>query len=534
LLDEPALAPLRKDLLEAALGYYQEFLAERAGDSQLKVELAAAHFRSGEVCHLIDRNDEAIAHLEQCVRLVEELLGDPKNSAALARQLPGLHQAGRNLHGGTRPPSNPEAAHQTLVRAAELWEQLAREHPDAVGFQSDLAGFHVLTGDLARAFSRRSEARQHYEQAARILEKLVAEHPRVANFRADLASCQEVLGLLARLEGRIAESDAALQRSLALREELVAEFPTRPGLRLELAIAYRELATSVYAQELTLALTNLDRALDVLKRPAADYPGIPAYEEQLALVQMCRADLHWQLADYEHAEEASQTALAAFEQLVSRFPDSPHYRERLVLCYLDLLPRLLAAGRSAEARETCERIMTIHGSLAGEFDAVPRYHEQFAWFLVTCPFVELRDAAQAVSSARRAVELRPASGEYWKVLGAALYRAGNWSEACDALNKSLELSPGPQGANQLFLAMAHWQLAQLPPDAQSETPDEQVWHRNQARQLYEQAIAWIRANPPGSEGLHRLKAEASGLLGMRSVKESISDQPAIQDRNALP
>ena len=30
------------------------------------------------------------------------------------RQLAGLHQAGRNLHGGTRPPSNPEEAHQIL------------------------------------------------------------------------------------------------------------------------------------------------------------------------------------------------------------------------------------------------------------------------------------------------------------------------------------------------------------------------------------------------------------------------------------
>jgi serine/threonine protein kinase/tetratricopeptide (TPR) repeat protein len=530
LLDEPALAPLRKDLLEAALGYYQEFLKERAGDSQLKVELAAAHFRAGQVCHLIDRNDEAIAHLQQCVRLVEELLGDPRNSAALARQLAGLHQAGRNLHGGTRPPSNPEQAHKTLTHAAEIWERLACEHPHAVGFQSDLAGLCVLTGDLARAFGRRSEARKNYERAAQILEKLVADHPRVANYRADLASCHEVLGLLARLQGRIGESDEALKRSLALREQLVAEFSTRPGLRVELAAAYRELASKVYADQLPLAQANLNRALDVLKRLVADYPGIPAYEEQLARVHMNVADLHWQLGQNKRAEEASRAALTALEQLAVRYPNSPLYRERLVECYRGAVPRLITAGRTDEARQACQRIIADQTSLAAEFGEVPRHHEQLAAFLVNCPFPELRDEAQAVKSAQRAVELQPQSGDDWKTLGAALYRAGKWNEAIEALTRSLELAPGPKGVNQLYLAMAHWQLAaQSPvepvPAGPALTSEMQDWHRQQAQKFYEAAAEWMKANPRGGEGARRLQAEAAELLGKQSVGDSASDRP---------
>ena len=402
----------------------------------------------------------------------------------------------------------------------------------------------MLTGDLERAFGRRSPARQNYERAAQILEKLVADHPRVANYRADLASCHEVLGLLARLQGRIAESDEALKRSLALREELVAEFSTRPGLRLELASAYRELASKVYADQPPLAQANLNRALDVLKRLVADYPGIPAYEEQLARVHMNVADLHWQLGQNERAEEASRAALAALEQLAVRFPSSPLYRERLVECYRDSVPRLMAAGRTEEARQACQRVIAHQTSLIAEFDAVPRHHEQLAAFLVNCPFAGLRDDLLAVKSAQRAVELQPKSGEAWKTLGAAIYRAGKWSEATQALNKSLELVPGPKGTNQFYLAMAHWQLA-APAPAESAPAEAAPLGRRYPRKcrtgiaskpgkFYEQAVEWMKDNPRGGDGASRLQAEAAELLGKQSVGDSPSDQPRNQDGDNSP
>ncbi len=531
LLDEPGLQPLRKDLLEAALGYYQEFLAERAGDRELQVELAAAYFRAGQVCHLIDRNDEAIAHLQESVRLVEELLTDPKNSASLAQHLAGLHQAGRTLHGGTRPPSDPHGALKTLQRAAAVWERLAGEHPQATGFQSDLAGFYVLTGDLQRSLGERNDATESYERATRILESLVRNHPRVANYRADLASCHEVLGLLARLEGDIAESDEALQRSLALREDLATEFRERPGLRMELASAYRELGTKVYADSPPLALANLEKALGVLRKLVADYPGIPAYEEQLARVQMSLAKLHAQRGEMETAAEASREALSLLERLAERFPASPHYRERLMEFYRDLYPRLAAGGRDQDAQQAYERIVALQKGLAADFGDIPRYQEQLAWTLVMCRYEGLHDASLAVEAAKRGVELQPTSGNYWKTLGGALYRAAaadpdsaDWQAPIAALEKSLALPPGPKGANRLLLAMSHWQLAShgnagipLPPEVQAQ-------HRQRAEDLYREAAAWIEQNEPAGKQVRRLREEAAAIMGIED-KSNTSTQP---------
>jgi tetratricopeptide (TPR) repeat protein len=320
---------------------------------------------------------------------------------------------------------------------------------------------------------------------------------------------------------------------------LVAEFPTRPGLRLEQASAYRELASKVYADQPTLAQTNLNRALDVLQRLVADYPGIPVYEEQLARVHMSLADVYWQLGQNQQAEEASRTASSGFEQLAVRFPGSPHYRERLVEYDRDLLPRLLAAGRSEDARRVCQRIIANLTLLAGEFDAVPRYHEQLASFLVNCPIVELRDTPFAVKAGERAVALRPKSSESWETLGAALYRAGRWGDAVEALGKSVDLAPRPRRTNQIYLAMAHWQLAdqlseELALNDAARARQTPGWHRKQATEIYEQALEWLSANRPDGEGTSPLQAEAAELLGVRSDGHSASNIPPSQDRGNLP
>ena len=512
LLDEPGLQPLRRDLLEAALEYYQQFLSERTGDPRLKAELAAAHIRAGKVCHLIDRNDEAIAHLKSGLDLVEQLLAEPASAAAIRQHLPGIYNAGRTLHGGTRPPSDPQDALSTLQRGAALWERLARAHPQAIDFQSDLAGYYLLIGHLQRAMGRRRDASLTYQRATEILERLVSRQPEVADYRADLSSCYEILGLLAALAGRMDDARQSLERSLALREQLVEDFPQRPEFRMELANAYRELATEIFAGQPPKVQKQLHKALSLLNQLVADYPGIPVYDEQLARTQLSLAEQHAQAGQLEDAEAAWGDAQTILESLARRFPRSPHYRERLVLLYRELAPLLTRSGKADQAREAYRRLLEHQTDLAKEFPALPRHHEQLAWYLVTCPYEELHDPALAVRAARAATELQPKSSDDWKTLGAAYYRAGELQRAAEALNKSLELPPGPKCTNRLFLSMVHSQLAQEASEGREETEGTRAWHRAQARQLYDQASEWIQKNQPESEYLPTLQAEAQQLL----------------------
>jgi serine/threonine protein kinase/WD40 repeat protein/Tfp pilus assembly protein PilF len=85
-------------------------------------------------------------------------------------------------------------------------------------------------------------------------------------------------------------------------------------------------------------------------------------------------------------------------------------------------------------------------------------HNNLAWLLLTGP-KELRDPAQALPEARKAVAANPDEPLYQNTLGVALYRVGQFAEAVNALEKSLRRGMGKTDAFDLFfLAMCHHRL----------------------------------------------------------------------------
>jgi tetratricopeptide (TPR) repeat protein len=136
---------------------------------------------------------------------------------------------------------------------------------------------------------------------------------------------------------------------------------------------------------------------------------------------------------------------------------------------------------------------------------VPSHHQSrndLAWLLATCPDAGLRDPAQAVESAKKAVELAPAAGDYWNTLGVAHYRAGDWKAAVAALDKSRGLRQGGDAVDWLFLAMAHRKLG----------------HRDEALKAYEQAVGWLEKN---QEALDKDKDRAGELRRFRAEAEEV-------------
>src|SRR5262249_19759605 len=94
--------------------------------------------------------------------------------------------------------------------------------------------------------------------------------------------------------------------------------------------------------------------------------------------------------------------------------------------------------------------------------------------------------------------LAPKKGSVRNTLGMALYRNGQWREAIEALQKSKELLPGSGGYNELFLAMAYWQLGD----------------KAQAKKWYAQAVMAVGENSTQAAELRRFRAEAAQLLGI--------------------
>jgi tetratricopeptide (TPR) repeat protein len=84
--------------------------------------------------------------------------------------------------------------------------------------------------------------------------------------------------------------------------------------------------------------------------------------------------------------------------------------------------------------------------------------DNLAWLLLTGP-QELRNPAQALAAARKAVELEPNKSACLNTMGVAMYRTGQHADAIPVLERSLREQGGQTDAFDLFfLAMCHHRL----------------------------------------------------------------------------
>src|SRR5262249_5099711 len=104
-----------------------------------------------------------------------------------------------------------------------------------------------------------------------------------------------------------------------------------------------------------------------------------------------------------------------------------------------------ALGRHAEALQIREQILKVYQEArhkdAGGVEGW--LLNQLAWSLATCPDPKFRDPRRAVRLAQQATRHTPppnmTGGSYWHTLGVACYRAGNWKQTLEALEKGFKL-----------------------------------------------------------------------------------------------
>jgi tetratricopeptide (TPR) repeat protein len=181
-------------------------------------------------------------------------------------------------------------------------------------------------------------------------------------------------------------------------------------------------------------------------------------------------------------------ALADLDSLIEHYPQDPALYELRGQVHDRL-------GHREQAQ--ADRKQAVESPLAGA-----QHFNNLAWSLATGP-AALRDPAQALALARKAVALAPGAAMYLNTLGVALYRTGQYAEAIPALEQSLAMAKGEFDAYDLFfLAMAHDRLG----------------HADQARDCFDRAVQWWDAHQnlqaqyiPELTGF---RAEAEAVLGL--------------------
>lgn len=549
LLNVPGLQPLRKELLEAAQKYYQDFIDNRGDDPALRGDLGKSWFRVGLITNDVGAKPDALAAYRKGRDMQEELL---RMRPEEVQTQSDLAETCWNMGELERWSGQFSDSLRSYERSRELREQLAREHPDVPAYQNSLAKSYAGIGELYQFTDRNDDAVRAYEQARDLAEAVVREHGDDAQFQRDLAdtcrrlgelqseleqpaqslsSLQRAIGLLAKLvlanppytedqyhlgwsqiksalsQQRLGDLPGAIESCSQARDildKLVRENPSVTEYRNGLAASYSNLGYLQRASGLPAeSLRSSQLACDEMERIVRDHPTISVYQLNLVSDYRTLGQAYSLVQQPAEAIRVYRQARDHLEALVRENPTVPDYEYELAKSYWWLGGIHAATAEPAEASRSFRQALDLLEKLIHDHPDRASFRNVLAWYLATCPDPQLRDGPRAVAAANKAVEVAPKFGNYVNTLGVAYYRAGDWRSAVATLEKSIELRAGGSSEDFFFLAMAHWQLN----------------HKDQAHQWYVKAIEWMTKNQPDDEELDRFHAEAATLLGETEGKE---------------
>jgi tetratricopeptide (TPR) repeat protein len=489
-----------KGAYDRALALQEELAAAFPAVPAFRQDLARSHNNRGIMLQETGRRREAEGAYRRALDLREKLVADAPAVPAFRQDLAQSHHSlGVLLQEAGRLPK----AEAACRRALALREKLAAAFPAVPAYRHELASSHNILGNwLQQQPGRGSEAEGAYRQALDLWGKLAAEFPAVPAFRQDLARTHTNLGILLQKAGRLPEAKGAFDQALALRKKLAADHPGVPAYRLGLARSHLSLGHLSEETDPPRAELDYGGARELYEKLATDHPTVPAYRQELAHTHHNLGALLQKTGRLSEAVKACRRARDLQEKLADEFPGVPAYSQEVAQSHHALGGLLQQAGQLREAIEAYRR------ALKGAPDDAEVQNE-LAWLLATCPAPEWRDAPQAVGLAQKAVARASGNGAFWKTLGVAQCRAGDWPAAVAALEKSMQLRQGGDASDWFFLAVAHGQSGA----------------KDKARHWYDRAVRWTQQNRSKDEELGRFRAEAAALLGLREPLPAPAQEP---------
>jgi tetratricopeptide (TPR) repeat protein len=363
LLDVPGLDTLRRQLLETALHYYEDFIREHHDRSPIQADVAAAHLRVAEITYVNGGStDQYFPHLRDGVDIIERLIDEHRDTPEVQRQLAGLYVTGKELDISARGAVDLLDVAHYLEKLAHILEKFVADSPEVPELQNDLAGTCRF---IAQSYALRSEALPWFEKAISVWEKLACEHPAVAGYRQNLARAYELRGLHLNLKGQRDSVYQSMQKAFVLRRDLVREYPGRASYTAWLAVSYRELGELESALKRPQdAEKNIRRALEGQQQLVAVFPTLHTYRHDLAQTQLALARALRNSGRAAEAIAAYRQALAGLQELVGRCSKITVYRDEYLATVVEESSFLVIRGKHqdasnmlGEAAQFCSRKM---------------------------------------------------------------------------------------------------------------------------------------------------------------------------------
>jgi tetratricopeptide (TPR) repeat protein len=409
LLDEPGLQPLRLELIEGAITFYEKFASRNSDDPEVQLELTATHLRLAQIYHSMSRLDDMILALEKGFTLVEKTIQQrpAKSDAYLA--LAGFWHGGRSLPELVwKPLTDPSHALSVLRKGGGQWKQLVEAHPNVPGFRSDLSKFYHMVSDQQTVLGQQEQALRSNQRLIDLREKLVRLYPDVPEYKSELSYAYWELAFLVRRNSPD-EAEELYRRAITTQQE--AHLPV---YRANLATMHNVFARFLLQHNRPdEAIQGSQKATAIFKRLVDEYPHISGYQTSLASSQLLLASL---LTESGRTDEVNKLLL---DSIATNPRTAEEYARRA-----DLYVKLKDHEKALADYEAAVKINPNNHRIQLDHAKALKSHH--------CP-------GEAISNLSLLIEEYPTSSTYHRYQGVVLCDLGRHEEALKYFDKSIEL-----------------------------------------------------------------------------------------------
>lgn len=391
IFQEPGMEEARKVLLQTALPFYREFLAEQGDNvalsAELREELARTHARVAYILHQVGEHDEALTAYERAIPLYAELAAHQPNNQALRVELGQCHFRSAQLILQVKLKRGDVVA--LLRQANAIAEQLIGERPDGVPPRLLLAKVQLHLAMHGKQFALpREEVKRAFDRALELYTGLVDEHPGDRGYALEIVNVYQQRGNFHTGLREAAAARTDLQEGLRRLQALHQERPEDLECLTKLAGTYSSWGHFLFThidqtgKETADAWTKSQELFEELSRRQ---PKVISHQVRRGNV-VNNLGLHYYLV-WRHprniqrppsAEEAAALgkselaytrAMELRRQLAAGNPQALLYQEQLAKTCTDLARLYRATDRPAHAESLYREALTTLRPRAGQ---VPR------------------------------------------------------------------------------------------------------------------------------------------------------------------
>jgi non-specific serine/threonine protein kinase/serine/threonine-protein kinase len=306
---------------------------------------------------------------------------------------------------------DPAAAAVSLRKAFGIAQGIYAAHPADAEARRDVARAELQLGDLLAFGGDRSEALKHYRNALAHFEALAALDTHNLLRQEDVMVAVRQIGFVQFAMGDLASALASYRHSLQIAEGLQS-IESAGGRQPSEATRRAVAAGYDHVGEILGKSGAREEGLATLRKSVAIYQQIfdanrdnPASRRSLIAVEQVLGDALLAAGQTSEAIGEYHRALDLLEIQLKEDPQNVQSQRDMTVGLGRMADALTSAGRQSAARPITARALVMLQPLVEAPQASEMDMQQYAWLLLTTPFLELRNPTEALLYARKAVAI---------------------------------------------------------------------------------------------------------------------------------